>query len=63
MLLERADIDAVTAIERLAGMQAQYSPSPYIGLWSRLRDFKRDELESALMANRVYKATTRAQLE
>jgi Winged helix DNA-binding domain len=55
--LERADLDAVTAIERLAGMQAQYSPSPYIGLWSRIRDFKRDELEGALAAHRVFKAT------
>ncbi|HUZ87516.1 MAG TPA: winged helix DNA-binding domain-containing protein [Candidatus Baltobacterales bacterium] len=57
MLLDREEVDAVTAIERLAGMQAQYSPSPYIGLWSRVRDFKREELESALKANLVYKAT------
>jgi CheY-like chemotaxis protein len=57
MLLERADLDAVTAIERLAGMQAQYSPSPYIGLWSRIRDFTRDELETALADQLVYKAT------
>ena len=57
MLLERADLDAVTAIERLAGMQAQYSPSPYIGLWSRLRDFRREKLESALAENLVFKAT------
>jgi hypothetical protein len=57
MLLERAELDAVTAIERLAGMQAQYSPSPYIGLWTRLRDFKREELEAALAAHLVYKAT------
>jgi len=57
MLLERVELDAVTAIERLAGMQAQYSPSPYIGLWSRLEDFKRDELEAALQAQLVYKAT------
>jgi hypothetical protein len=57
MLLERVELDAVTAIDRLAGMQAQYSPSPYIGLWSRIRDFKRDELESALVAQLVYKAT------
>jgi hypothetical protein len=57
MLLEREGVDAVTAIEQLAGMQAQYSPSPYIGLWSRVRDFRREELEAALKANRVYKAT------
>ncbi len=38
-------------------MQAQYSPSPYIGLWSRVSDFKRDELEAALAAHRVFKAT------
>jgi hypothetical protein len=57
MLLERKDLDAVTAIERLAGMQAQYSPSPYIGLWSRLGDFRREELENAIAEDRVYKAT------
>ncbi|MGA7910620.1 MAG: winged helix DNA-binding domain-containing protein [Candidatus Dormiibacterota bacterium] len=57
MLLEREQVDAVTAIERLAGVQAQYSPSPYIGLWSRVRDFKREELETALRANLVLKAT------
>lgn len=46
----------MTAIERLAGMQAQYSPSSHLGLWSRLRDFQPDELESAL-DHRVFKAT------
>jgi hypothetical protein len=57
MLLERTRHDAVTAIERLAGMQAQYSPSPYIGLWSRLHDFQREELQTALLADDVFKAT------
>ncbi len=57
LLLQRVAIDAVTAIERLAGMQAQYSPSPYIGLWSRLNDFKREELEVAVLGDRVLKAT------
>ena len=57
MLLERVEVDAVTAIERLAGMQAQYSPSPYIGLWSRVENFMREELEAALAAQLVYKAT------
>lgn len=57
LLLKRADLDAVSAVERLAGMQAQYSPSPYIGLWSRLHDFRREELEAAVLADRVVKAT------
>jgi hypothetical protein len=57
LLLERVELDAVTAVERLAGMQAQYAPSPYIGLWSRLRDFRREELEAAAMESRVVKAT------
>jgi hypothetical protein len=57
MLLERAPLDAETAVGRLAGMQAQYSPSPYIGLWSRLGGFRREELENAVLADRVYKAT------
>lgn len=57
MLLERTQLDAVSAIERLAGMQAQHSPSPYIGLWSRLHDFQRAELQTALLADHVLKAT------
>lgn len=57
MLLEREAIDAVTAVERLGGMQAQHSPSPYIGLWSRVRGFERAHLESAVMEDRVVKAT------
>ena len=57
LLLERAELDAVTAIERLAGMQAQHPPAPYIGLWSRLHGFRREELEAAVMDGRVFKAT------
>jgi len=57
LLLERVELDAVTAIERLAGMQAQHPPAPYIGLWSRLHGFRREELETAVMDGRVFKAT------
>jgi hypothetical protein len=57
LLLDRVELDAVAAVERLAGMQAQHPPSPYIGLWSRLRGFRREELEAAVLDGRVYKAT------
>jgi hypothetical protein len=48
MLLERQKLDVATAIERLAALQAQWSPSPYMALWSRLRDFQREDLWSAI---------------
>ncbi len=36
------------ALERVGGLQAQYAPSMYIGLWSRLEGFRRDDLTRAL---------------
>src|SRR6476659_3826986 len=57
LLLERRRTGVVPAIERLAGLQAQWPPSPYIGLWSRLEGFKRDALERAVRAGQVVKPT------
>lgn len=57
MLLQRKQIGAVEAIERLAGLQAQYSPSPYIALWSRLEGFEHDDLESALLNRELVKTS------
>ena len=48
MLLERESLSVVNAIQRLAALQAQWAPSPYIALWSRLKDFKRDALWTAM---------------
>ena len=48
MLLERASLSVVKAIERLAALQAQWAPSPYLALWSRLKDFKRESLWNAI---------------
>ncbi len=56
LLLERADIGVVPAIERLAALQAQSSPSPYIALWSRLADFRREKLWSAIERHDVVRA-------
>jgi hypothetical protein len=56
LLLERAGIGVVPAIERLAALQAQWSPSPYIALWSRLRNFRREKLWSAIERHDVIRA-------
>lgn len=56
LLLDRARIDVVTAVERLAALQAQWAPSPYIALWSRVRAFEREQLWSAIERHRVVRA-------
>ena len=56
LLLERAQIGIVAAIERLAALQAQWSPSPYIALWSRLKGFRREKLWSAIERHKVIRA-------
>jgi hypothetical protein len=48
MLLGRVALPVVTAIERLAALQAQWAPSPYLALWSRLKDFERESLWTAI---------------
>ncbi len=57
MLLQRERTGVVEAIERLAGMQAQYSPSPYVGLWTRLPDFTQEQLTRALLERQVVKTS------
>jgi len=61
LLLERATLSAAGVIEHLVGMQAQWPPAPYIGIWSRARRFHRAELEGELVAGRVVKATVMRQ--
>ncbi len=57
LLLKRASLTPTAAIETLAGLQAQFSPAPYLGLWSRLTKFAIPDLERALEARSVVKAT------
>jgi Winged helix DNA-binding domain len=56
-LLSRRREALPRALERLGGIQAQYAPSMYIGLWSRLADFERDSLTRALGRRTVIQAT------
>lgn len=57
LLLERSDLGLTTALEQVAGLQTQYAPSAYIGLWSRLHDFERPQLTRALEQRRAVQAT------
>jgi winged helix DNA-binding protein len=56
LLLERATLSPEQAVEQVAGLQTQYAPSGYIGLWSRLAGFRRHTLTEALLAGRVVQA-------
>ncbi|MBA3944762.1 MAG: winged helix DNA-binding domain-containing protein [Herpetosiphonaceae bacterium] len=58
LLLERASLPVPAAIERLAGLQAQQASAPYIGLWARLRDFRRDDLAQLIADRVIIKATS-----
>jgi hypothetical protein len=57
MLLERARISLPKALERMGTLQAQYAPSMYIGLWSRVEGFERDDLTRALERRSVVQGT------
>jgi Winged helix DNA-binding domain len=57
LLLERSPLSIVEALKQLGGLQTQYAPSGYVGLWSRLRSFRREELTSALEDRSVIQAT------
>lgn len=57
MLLERGNVSAHEAVRRIAGLQAQVPNPPYIGLWSRLRDFERADLTSLIEDRRVVRSS------
>ena len=48
LLLARSRAPLPRALERIGGIQAQYAPSVYVGLWSRLAGFERAALDRAL---------------
>ncbi|MEX2210684.1 MAG: crosslink repair DNA glycosylase YcaQ family protein [Gaiellaceae bacterium] len=57
LLLERARLPIPRTLERIGGIQNQYAPSGYVGLWTRLEDFERDGLTRALERRTVVQGT------
>ena len=57
LLLERSPLGLTDALEAVGGLQTQYAPAGYVGLWSRLRDFRRHALTRALEDRSVVQAT------
>ncbi|HEX4679277.1 MAG TPA: winged helix DNA-binding domain-containing protein [Gaiellaceae bacterium] len=58
MLLERKPVSPMKAVTRLVALQAQYAPSPYVALWSRIEEFRKEQLTRALAAGTIVNAGT-----
>ncbi len=56
-LLERTTRTLTEVLEDVAGLQTQYAPSGYIGLWSRMAGFTRSTLTDALVTRAAVQAT------
>ena len=57
MLLKREPLPVLAAVERLVGLQAQLPVAPYVGLWTRLPNFRREDLARAIEDRKIVKAT------
>jgi winged helix DNA-binding protein len=57
LLLERSSLPIDDAVDQVGGLQTQYAPSGYVGLWTRLAGFQRDDLTVALEDRRLVQAT------
>ena len=55
MLLERKRVSVERAVSRLVGLQAQYAPSAYVALWSRVAGFRKEQLTDS---DAIVKAAT-----
>jgi hypothetical protein len=57
LLLERKRMSIPKLFEQTGGLQTQYAPSGYVGLWTRLEGFQRDALTRSLGRRTVVQAT------
>jgi hypothetical protein len=55
--LDRDSLTIPAALEAIGGIQDQYAPAGYVGLWTRLRSFRRASLTEALELREVIQAT------
>jgi hypothetical protein len=56
-LLERSSASLPVTLERVGGIQMQYAPSGYVGLWTRMRGLRRDRVTRALVRREAVQAT------
>src|SRR5512144_1936716 len=57
MLLGRHSTSLPRALDRMGCLQAQYAPSMYIGLWSRVDGLERDAVTRALEQRKAVQGT------
>ena len=57
LLLERVDRPLTDVVEQVGGLQTQYAPSGYVGLWTRIPAFRREALTEALEDRSIVQAT------
>ena len=57
MLMSRRNASPLEVIERLVGVQAQQARPPFVGLWSRISGFQREDLRALLESGDVVRAT------
>ncbi|WP_238327810.1 winged helix DNA-binding domain-containing protein [Paenibacillus gorillae] len=53
LLMRRSDMGVLSAIEHLAGLQSQSPLPPYFALWTRLRDFRQEQLAELLLSRQA----------
>jgi hypothetical protein len=57
LLLQREELDVLTAMRHVVALQAQHAASPYIALWNRLSGFDPAELDAAFADRTLVKGT------
>jgi len=57
MLLKRSTASIPRVLEQMGGLQAQYAPATYVGLWSRMSGLRRSEVTRALEGRSIVQGT------